>query len=251
MNYEQHIIKIHNLTKRFGDLTAVNNLSLNIEQGEVFGLLGPDGAGKTTLLRTVSGVMKPDKGEIRISGLDMRKDSDRIKEQIGYMPQLANLWDELTVEENLSFFADIYQTPERIKKSRITDLLNFSGLAPYTKRLAGHLSGGMKQKLALICTLVHNPKILILDEPTAGVDPAAKRELWKILHHLKSQGITIILSTSYTDESELCDRIGLMYKGILTVCGSLTHIKGLYQRESLEDIFISMMKEVDDGRIRH
>lgn len=245
-----HVIEINHLTKRFDNLIAVNNLSLNIEQGEVFGLLGPDGAGKTTLLRILSGVMSSNEGKIKIFGLDTRKNADKIKERVGYMPQVANLWDELRVSENLSFFADIYQVPKRIKRKRIEELLISTGLAPYTQRLAGHLSGGMKQKLALACTLIHNPQILILDEPTMGIDPASRREFWKILHHLKSQGITILLSTSYTDEAEMCSQIGLMYKGILTITGSLTGIRELYQQELLEDIFISMIRKVDDGTIR-
>lgn len=206
-------IKTSSLTKKFGDTVAVDNLSLEIKKGELFGLVGPDGAGKTTLMRMLAAIMDPASGEAWIAGHSIRSEGERIKEKIGYMSQKFGLYEDLTVMENIIFYADLYEVPKKDRPLRIERLLGFSNLAPFKDRLAGRLSGGMKQKLGLACALVHTPEVLFLDEPTNGVDPVSRRDFWKILYDLLSDGVTIFVSTSYLDEAERCSRIGLMHKG--------------------------------------
>ena len=209
----EHEIIISSLTKKFGDITAVDNLNIKIKKNTIFGLVGPDGAGKTTTMRMLLSLLTPDSGTAEIGGRDILKESEEIKQHIGYMPQRFSLYGDLTVLENLEFYAEIYQVPKKEKKEKIEDLLRFSNLTNHSYKLADQLSGGMKQKLALSCNLIHTPKYLLLDEPTIGVDPVARREFWKILFELKEGGTTIFVSTPYMDEAERCDEIGLMNNG--------------------------------------
>lgn len=209
----EHDIQTFSLVKKFGDITAVNNLNINVRKNTIYGLIGPDGAGKTTTMRMLCSLIKPDSGTGKVGGLDIVKNSEEIKKHMGYMPQKFSLYGDLTVIENLEFYSEIYQVPKRESKEKIKFLLEFSSLLSHSYKLADQLSGGMKQKLALSCNLIHTPKYLFLDEPTIGVDPVARRELWKILFDLREQGVTIFVSTPYMDEAERCDEIGLMYQG--------------------------------------
>lgn len=205
------------LTKTFGDTTAVDHLNLEVQEGELFGLVGPDGAGKTTTMRMLTAIMRPTSGEAVVAGHSVLQDGERIKEQIGYMSQRFGLYEDLTVIENVHFYADLFLVPKHERPQRIERLLGFSNLTPFKDRRAGNLSGGMKQKLGLACALIHTPKILFLDEPTNGVDPVSRRDFWKILYDLLKEGITIFVSTAYLDEAERCTRIGLMHQGKLLI----------------------------------
>ncbi len=206
-------IEIINFVKKFGDLKAVNSINLQIKKGELFGVIGPDGAGKTTLMRTVCTLLLPDEGTIFVKGMDVTRKIAEIREILGYMPQRFSLYQDLTVSQNLNFFADLFQVPMSQRELRLDQLYQFSRLEPFKNRAAGDLSGGMKQKLALSCALIHTPQILVLDEPTFGVDPVSRQEFWEILHSIKAQGTTIIVSTAYMDEADQCDRVGLFFSG--------------------------------------
>lgn len=212
------MIELDSLAKQFGDIVAVRSVSLSVPRGEIFGLLGPDGAGKTTLFRMLAGILEPSAGTARIDGLDIRAAADEVKARLGYMPQAFSLYDDLTVLENLHFTAEIYGVAREALASRIERLLGFSRLGAFGDRLAAALSGGMRQKLALAATLIHEPDVLLLDEPTTGVDPISRREFWQILHELNREGKTVIVATPYMDEAERCARLALMHEGrILTV----------------------------------
>jgi len=206
-------IKTSNLTKSFDGNIAVDNLNLEIKKGELFGLVGPDGAGKTTIMRLLTATMMPSSGGAWVAGHSIVNEGERIKEKIGYMSQRFGLYEDLTVMENLSFYADLYEVPENERPPRMERLLGFSNLTPFKDRLAGKLSGGMKQKLGLACALIHTPEVLFLDEPTNGVDPVSRRDFWKILYDLLKEKVTIFVSTAYLDEAERCTRIGLIHKG--------------------------------------
>lgn len=206
-------IQTHSLTKKFGNVVAVDHLDIQVKENEIYGLVGPDGAGKTTTMRMLCSLLVQDSGSAMVGNYDTISDSEELIKLIGYMPQRFSLYGDLTVEENLIFYAEIYQVPAKISREKIQYLLKFSNLAEHSYKLADQLSGGMKQKLALACNLIHTPKYLFLDEPTIGVDPVARRELWKILFELREQGVTIFVSTPYMDEAERCDEIGLMNKG--------------------------------------
>ncbi len=206
-------IRTMKLTKAFGDNIAVDDLNLEIHKGELFGLVGPDGAGKTTIMRLLSAILKPTSGDAWIAGHSIRGEEEQIKEKIGYMSQRFGLYEDLTVIENIEFYADLYGVPPEERPSRYERLLGFSNLSPFKKRLAGNLSGGMKQKLGLSCALVHTPEVLFLDEPTGGVDPVSRRDFWRILYDLLKERVTIFLSTAYLDEAERCTRIVLSTKG--------------------------------------
>ena len=212
MSLSPVIVATH-LSRSFGTVHAVSDLDLSINKGEMYGLVGPDGAGKTTTMRLLTGIMTPTSGEAWVSGYSVLSDAEQIKNKIGYMSQRFGLYEDLTVMENILFYADIYEVAQRERQVRIERLLGFSNLTPFVDRLAGKLSGGMKQKLGLACALVHTPEILFLDEPTNGVDPVSRRDFWRILYDLLREGVTIFLSTSYLDEAERCARIGLMHKG--------------------------------------
>jgi ABC-2 type transport system ATP-binding protein len=227
-------IRLEGLTRRFGPRVAVDRLSLTVAPGEAFALVGPDGAGKTTTMRLLVGIMDPDEGQAQVLGLDPVAQGDQVREHIGYMPQRFGLYDDLTVMENLAFYADLYRVDRDTRARRVPELLEFSGLAPFTGRLAANLSGGMRQKLGLVCCLVHRPQVLFLDEPTFGVDPMSRREFWHILYQLLKTGITIFLSTAYMDEAERAHRVGLMYQGRLLVSDSPQAIKAGFAGDLLE-----------------
>ena len=207
----------HNLTKCFGDLTAVNGLTLSVAQGELFGLVGSDGAGKTTTLRMLTGVMDPTSGTAQVLGCPITVLSP-VQGEIGYMSQRFGLYPDLTVGENIRFYADLFGVPTAERTARMERLLTFSAMAPFIDRQAGRLSGGMKQKLGLCCALIHTPRLLLLDEPTNGVDPVSRRDFWRILHDLRSEGVTIVVATAYLDEAERCDRVALLHQGRLLAC---------------------------------
>ena len=211
------MVRTSNLVKSFGPTVAVDRLSLDIRKGELYGLVGPDGAGKTTTLRLLAAIMDPTSGEAWVAGHSIVTQGELIKEKIGYMSQRFGLYEDLTVLENIHFYADIYAVPAQERPARIERLLGFSNLTPFKDRLAGKLSGGMKQKLGLACALIHTPQVLFLDEPTNGVDPVSRRDFWKILYDLLKEEVTIVVSTAYLDEAERCTRIGLMHKGMLLI----------------------------------
>ncbi len=222
------------LTKTFDGLTAVDQLTLTVAEGEIFGLVGPDGAGKTTTMRLLTAIMDPTSGDAWVVGRHTVREAEAIKEAIGYMSQRFGLYPDLTVLENLTFYADLYGVPRRGRSEKIDRLLGFSQLTPFKKRLAGDLSGGMQQKLGLACALIHTPQVLFLDEPTNGVDPVSRRDFWRILYHLQREGVTIFVSTAYLDEAERCHRVGLLHKGRLLAIGAPDDMKTLMHGTILE-----------------
>ena len=210
------VVETAGLRKDFGSIQALNDINLYVQEGEIFCIVGPDGAGKTTLIRILCGILPLSEGDVKIFGRDILKEKQKIKPNIGYLSQRFSLYGDLTVSENIDFFAEIHKEKDFLKRKE--ELLNFTRLAPFHDRLAEHLSGGMKQKLALACTLIHKPKLIFLDEPTTGVDPVSRRDFWKILATLLKTGITIFLATPYLDEAERCTRVALMNKGRVLIC---------------------------------
>lgn len=208
-------VVVEHLSRSFGKLQAVDDLSFSVRRGELFGLVGPDGAGKTTTLRMLAGVMKPTAGDAVLNGVSVARDPERVKHQIAYMSQRFGLYADLTVIENINFYADLYLVPKADRPARLERLFAFSNLGSFQDRLAGALSGGMKQKLGLCCALIHQPSILLLDEPTFGVDPISRRDLWLIIHEMVGQGTTVVVSTAYMDEAERFDRVVLLHRGRL------------------------------------
>lgn len=230
------IIETYGLTRDFKDTRAVDSLDVSIQPGELFGLVGPDGAGKTTTLRLLTGLLKITDGSATIAGYDLGSQPEAIKSKIGYMAQQFSLYAELSVLENLKFFAELYDVDNNILSERTERLLSFAGLTEFKNRRSAHLSGGMQKKLALACTLIHEPPILFLDEPTTGVDPISRREFWNILSGLHMQGTTIVVSTPYMDEADRCSRVGLMYNGKMVVCAPPQEIRAQIQGEVIEII---------------
>ncbi len=220
-------IAAEGLTKKFGTLTAVNQLQLTVYPGEIFGLVGPDGAGKSTSLRMLATIMDADSGTARIAGFDTAKEAAEVKDHLAYMSQKFGLYQDLTVGENIDFYADLYGMSRKGRQQRIGKLLDFSHMRPFIKRRAGDLSGGMKQKLQLVCALIHTPQVLLLDEPTNGVDPVSRRDFWRILNQLREQQVAVLLTTAYLDEAERCDRVGLIDKGKLMATGTPAEMKKL------------------------
>ena len=214
------------LTKTFGDVTALDALSFHVKAGELFGIVGPDGSGKTTTLRILAGVLRPTAGDATVGGTSVGRDPEGVKHRIAYMSQRFGLYGDLTVRENIEFYADLYGVPRRMRAPRIERLYAFSQLGQFETRLAGNLSGGMKQKLSLSCALIHEPEVLLLDEPTFGVDPISRRELWLIVHEMVANGMTAIVSTAYLDEAERCDRVALLHDGRLTALDSPALLQG-------------------------
>ncbi|MCA9929881.1 MAG: ABC transporter ATP-binding protein [Anaerolineales bacterium] len=221
------VIETQRLTRLFKQETAVSNLTLQVRKGEIFGLVGPDGAGKTTTIRLLAAILDPNDGWAKVAGFDTVKEPEQIKHRIGYMAQRFNLYGDLSVSENLNFFADVFEMIGSEREARIERLLTFARLTEFKDRRAAHLSGGMQKKLALACTLIHTPDIIFLDEPTTGVDPVSRREFWDILTDLHLQGITLVVSTPYMDEAERCSRVALMYQGELVVCDTPEAIKAM------------------------
>lgn len=227
-------VRTERLTRSFNGLVAVDGLTLAVAEGEIFGLVGPDGAGKTTTMRLLTSIMEPTSGDAWVAGRHVVREAEAVKEEIGYMSQRFGLYPDLTVMENIDFYADIYSVPRRGRQEKIDRLLAFSNLAPFKRRLAGNLSGGMKQKLGLVCALVHTPKVLFLDEPTNGVDPVSRRDFWRILYQLLREKVTIIVSTAYLDEAERCNRLALIHRGKLLATGTPEEVKRLMRGSILE-----------------
>jgi ABC-2 type transport system ATP-binding protein len=237
------LVELKNVSMRFNRIEAVKTVSFNVDNGNIFGLVGSDGAGKSTLLRLIATMIKPSQGEIYINGLNVLTDRRKIKNIIGYMPQRFGLYQDLTVEENINFFMDIFAIPRAERKKRKDKYLGFSNLLPFVDRLTGNLSGGMKQKLGLACVLVHEPQLLILDEPTNGVDPVSRREFWEILDNMKQEGMTILVSTAYLDEGEKCDQVALLHRSVILDLKTPAVMRDNFS--NLEEAIIERIKEVD------
>jgi ABC-2 type transport system ATP-binding protein len=227
-------IRAEGLTRSFGAVAAVDRLSFSVSPGEIFGLVGPDGAGKTTTMRLLAAILPPTAGDAWVSAQHIVRDAERLKDHIGYMSQRFGLYPDLTVIENIHFYADIYGVPRRGRDEKVDRLLAFSSLTPFRTRLAGNLSGGMKQKLGLACALIHTPKVLLLDEPTNGVDPVSRRDFWRILYQLLREQVTIFVSTAYLDEAERCNRVGLLHRGQLLAVDTPRRVKRLMRGALLE-----------------
>ncbi len=219
------VIEVRGLHKRFGANLAVCDLNFTVQAGEIFGLVGPDGSGKTTTLRMLASVMRPDAGSIAIDGVDVLAQPEQAKQHVSYMPQRFGLYEDLTVQENIRFYADLFEVPKITWENRAYQLLAAADMSPFGHRLAGQLSGGMKQKLGLICSLVHAPRVLLLDEPTTGVDPLSRREFWQILYSLRAEGVAMVISTAYLDEAERCDRLTLLHEGVMMYCDTPAGLK--------------------------
>lgn len=229
------IIQIEKLTRVFKKkIAALREIDLSLARGEIFGLVGPDGAGKTTALRLMAAVMVPTAGRVTIAGHDSVKDAEEVRAHVGYMPQKFSLYGDLSVRENLDFYADIFGVHGAERQRRFEQVLSFAHMGHITDRRAGKLSGGMQKKLGLACTLIHRPEVLLLDEPTTGVDPVSRREFWDLLTELHIQGTTIVVSTPYMDEAERCNRIGLLFKGQLIECGTPREIKAMVRGQVVE-----------------
>jgi ABC-2 type transport system ATP-binding protein len=218
-------IRVSGLGKSFPEVRAVDNISFDVHPGEIFGLVGPDGAGKTTTLRVLAGVMPPDEGSVTVAGCNVIRDPEGAKHHLSYMPQRFGLYEDLTVDENIRFYADLFGVQKTDRERRAEELLKAAGMSEFRRRLAGKLSGGMKQKLGLVCALIHHPKVILLDEPTTGVDPVSRRDFWRILYNLVSEGVTILTSTAYLDEAERCHRVALMHQGKLLFCDTPPRLK--------------------------
>ena len=231
---EQAIVCTSQLARSFKKITALREIDLGIQRGEIFGLVGPDGAGKTTLLRLLAAVMTPTSGNITVAGYDSVKDAEKIRAHVGYMPQKFSLYGDLSVCENLEFYADIFGVHGNERERRFEQVLSFAHMSDITDRRAKQLSGGMQKKLGLACTLIHRPDVLLLDEPTTGVDPVSRREFWDLLTELHIQGTTIVVSTPYMDEAERCNRIGLLFNGQLIECGTPHEIKAIVKGQVVE-----------------
>lgn len=225
MGRPQSVIVVEGLTKGFPGVVAVDHLSFDVRSGEIFGLVGPDGAGKTTTLRMLAGVMPPDEGGATVAGHDVVRDPEGAKHHLSYMPQRFGLYEDLTVDENIRFYADLFGVKKAERDERSPQLLQAAGMSEFRTRLAGKLSGGMKQKLGLVCALIHRPKVILLDEPTTGVDPVSRRDFWRILYGLISEGVGILTSTAYLDEAERCHRVALLHKGRLLFCDTPNNLK--------------------------
>lgn len=240
-------VVVDHVSKTFRRIVGVRDVSFNIARGTIFGLVGSDGAGKSTLLRMAAAMIRPSDGAIRINGMDVVSEQARVKKIIGYMPQRFGLYQDLTVSENFDFFMDIFGISGSDRRQRRERYLGFSNLLPFAGRPAGDLSGGMKQKLGLACVLVHEPQLLILDEPTNGVDPVSRGEFWEILAEMKRQGMTILVSTAYLDEGEKCDCLGLMHRNRLVDVANPDQLRSYHP--SLEDAMIHRIQEVDEALI--
>lgn len=229
-------IEARGLRKAFGEVTAIDDLTFAASVGEIFGLVGPDGAGKTTTIRMLAGILPPDAGAIRVGGCDVVADPESVKTRISYMPQRFGLYEDLTVDENLRFYADLFAVTRREREHRSAELLRACSMSEFRHRLARNLSGGMKQKLGLACALIHTPRVLLLDEPTTGVDPVSRREFWAMLYSLLGQGVTVLVSTSYLDEAERCHRLALLHEGRLLICDEPAKLKARFSASVLSVI---------------
>lgn len=239
-------VRTTDLRKVFGTLVAVENLDLEIHRGEVFGLLGPNGSGKTTTIRMLCGLLEPTAGQAMVAGLDVARDPEGVRQRIGYMSQRYGLYDDLTISENIRFYASMYGLRGSRRSARVQDLLDELGLRPRKDQMAGTLSGGWKQRLALACATAHKPDMLFLDEPTAGVDPASRRLFWDWIYRLAKGGTTILVSTHYMDEAERCQRLGFLSRGHLIALGTVAEVTRAFGQPSIEDVFIELQRR-DEG----
>jgi len=233
-------IRIQSVTKKFGEITAVDHLSLEVQKGEMYALVGPDGAGKTTTIRMLCGITRPTSGDLSVLGFDVKQQITEVRKRIGYLSQKFSLYGDLTIDENIEFFAEIHGVHDY--KNRRNELLEFTRLTPFRSRLAEKLSGGMKQKLALACTLVHTPELIFLDEPTTGVDPVSRRDFWKVLSSLLKSGITILMTTPYLDEAERCARVALMNEGRILMADTPQNLKAVMKGEIVEVVCPNIRK---------
>lgn len=234
------MIKIHNLHKNYNEVEALKGISLNVEKGEMFGIIGPDGAGKTTIIRILCGLINATSGEAFLMNKNVKNERSQIQKEIGYLSQIFSLYGDLTIDENIEFFANIHNIPDYHERG--DELLTFTNLIKFRDRLANNLSGGMRQKLSLVCSLIHKPIILFLDEPTTGVDPISRRDFWKILANLKNDGITIVLTTPYLDEAERCTRVAFMNEGEILDVGTPSELKAKIKGEVLELVSTDIKK---------
>lgn len=239
----EEVLRITGLTKRFGNFTAVDGVTFSVNRGEVFGFLGSNGSGKTTTVRMLCGILTPTAGEGHVLGFDIYTQTENIRQAIGYMSQKFSLYQELTVVENLDFYAGTYSVSGKAAAARKKELIEMVQLEGKEKSFAGNMSGGQKQRLALACALLHQPPLLFLDEPTAGVDPLSRRNFWKILHQLAGQGVTVFVTTHYMDEADQCHRLGFMHHGRLIGLGSPTLLKNDLGMKTMEDVFIAFAEQ--------
>jgi ABC-2 type transport system ATP-binding protein len=239
-------LEVMGLTKKFGDFTAVDHVSFTVQPGEVLGYLGPNGSGKTTTIRMLCGLLTPTEGSARIMGIDVTKNPDKVKPLIGYMSQKFSLYDDLTVLENLQFYAGVYEVPESEEKKRIDEILHLAGLEKRTNSLTIELSGGWRQRLALGCSMLHKPKLMFLDEPTSGVDPVARREFWDLIYEMASGGTTIFITTHYMDEAEHCNRAAFMYRSKLMALDTPAALKSAYLHGAAWDLAANPLLETVD-----
>ena len=246
MSAEAYAVETRELTRRFGKRVAVDHLNLHVRAGELYGFLGPNGAGKSTTLRMLCGILEPSEGGGTVLGIDLERDPERIKSVIGYMSQKFSLYDEMTVEENLTFYARVYEVPRAPRAARIAQMTQLADLSGQESQLAGTLSGGYRQRLALACALVHAPRLIFLDEPTAGVDPVSRRNFWGLIRRLVDQGTTIIVTTHYMDEAELCDTLGFIYQGRLIAQGSPATIKSETFRQPVVEVEVDELRRASD-----
>ncbi len=239
----QPSVRVENLVKKFDEFVAVDHVTFNVEKGEIFGFLGSNGAGKSTTIRMLCGLLRPSGGNAWVGGFDVFSQSEEIKQNIGYMSQRFSLYDELTVEENIDFFSDIYSTPRGSRQQLKQEILDMAGLEERRNTMTHLLPGGWKQRLALGCAVLHSPPILFLDEPTSGVDPIARRQFWELIYQLSERGQTIFVTTHYMDEAEYCHRLALMHEGRIIGLDTPKALRKTYRSESLDDVFAAMIQE--------
>jgi ABC-2 type transport system ATP-binding protein len=241
-------VETRGLTKRFGKITAVDHVDLHVRRGELYGFLGPNGAGKSTTLRMLCGILEPTEGEGRVLGIDLRDEPERVKSSIGYMSQRFSLYDDLTVLENLTFYARVYEVPRSSRTERVARMMRLADLVGRERQLAGQLSGGYRQRLALSCALVHQPRLIFLDEPTAGVDPVSRRTFWALIRRLADEGTTILVTTHYMDEASRCQRLAFLSRGKLIAVGTVAEVLEHFHQPTIEDVFIELQRR-DEGAV--
>lgn len=245
MKSEETVIKVENLTKKFGEFTAVNKISFKTYKGEIFGFLGANGAGKTTAMKMLIGISKPSSGEASVTGLDVYSQPDKIKRNIGYMSQKFSMYDDLTIKENITFFGGIYGLDRKTIKSKIQEIIENLGLQDVANKLVGSLPLGWKQKLAFSVALLHEPKIVFLDEPTGGVDPITRRQFWELIYKQAANGTTIFVTTHYMDEAEYCDRVSIMVEGKIEALDTPKNLKKEYDTDSMDGVFLKLARNVE------
>lgn len=245
MKSEEAVIEVENLTKKFGDFTAVDEISFKTYKGEIFGFLGANGAGKTTAMKMLIGISKPTSGEASVTGLDVYSQPDQIKRNIGYMSQRFSMYDDLTIKENITFFGGIYGLNRKTIKTKIQEIIESLELEDVAGKLVGSLPLGWKQKLAFSVALLHEPKIVFLDEPTGGVDPITRRQFWELIYKQASQGTTIFVTTHYMDEAEYCDRVSIMVEGKIEALDTPDNLKKEYEADSMDGVFLKLARNVE------